>query len=62
MNHPKRKIIACPPKLIVRRRVSGMGTSPAVLTNAVWALTHKKKPVVPDDFTRGSWRGKNGII
>ena len=30
----------CPPKCDVRRRilVTGMGTSPAVLTNAVWAL------------------------
>ena len=27
--------------------VAGMGTSPAVLTNAVWALAHEKKPVVP---------------
>ena len=27
--------------------VIGMGTSPAVLTNAVWALAHQKKPVVP---------------
>ena len=24
--------------------VAGMGTSPAVLTNAVWALAHQKKP------------------
>ena len=29
--------------------VIGMGTSPAVLTNAVWALAHQKKPVVPDE-------------
>ena len=29
--------------------VAGMGTSPAVLTNAVWALAHQKKPVVPDE-------------
>lgn len=27
-----------------------MGTSPAVLTNAVWALAHQKKPVVPDEI------------
>ena len=27
--------------------VAGMGTSPAVLTNTVWALAHQKKPVVP---------------
>ena len=26
--------------------VAGMGTSPAVLTNAVWALAHQKKSVV----------------
>ena len=26
--------------------VAGMGTSPAVLTNAVWALAHQKKPAV----------------
>ena len=26
--------------------VAGMGTSPAVLTNAVWALAHHKKPIV----------------
>ena len=38
MNYPKRKILACPPKRIARRRVAGMGTSPAVLTNAVRAL------------------------
>ena len=30
--------------------VAGMGTSPAVLTNAVWALAHQKKPVVPDEI------------
>lgn len=29
--------------------VVGMGTSPAVLTNAVWALAHAPKPVVPDE-------------
>ena len=41
----------CPPKCSARRRilVAGMGTSPAVLTNAVWALAHQKKPVVPDE-------------
>ena len=27
--------------------IEGMGTSPAVLTNAVWALAHGEKPVVP---------------
>ena len=29
--------------------VAGMGTSPAVLTNAVWALAHQRMPVVPDE-------------
>ena len=29
--------------------VAGMGTSPAVLTNAVWALAHQKKPILPDE-------------
>ncbi len=29
--------------------VAGMGTSPAVLTNAVWALAHGETPVVPDE-------------
>ena len=30
--------------------IAGMGTSPAVLTNAVWALAHGEKPVVPDEI------------
>ena len=30
--------------------VAGMGTSLAVLTNAVWTLAHQKKPVVPDEI------------
>ena len=30
--------------------VAGMGTSPAVLTNAVWALVHQCVPVVPDEI------------
>ena len=30
-----RKILACPPKCTARRRTAGMGTSSAVLTNAV---------------------------
>ena len=30
--------------------VAGMGTSPAVLTETVWALAHQKKPVVPDEI------------
>ena len=41
----------CPPKCTTRRKVlvAGMGTSPAVLTNAVWALAHQREPVVPDE-------------
>ena len=30
--------------------VAGIGTSPAVLTETVWALAHQKKPVVPDEI------------
>ena len=30
--------------------VAGMGPSPAVLPNAVWALAHQKKPIVPDEI------------
>ena len=30
--------------------IAGMGTSPAVLTETVWALCHQKKPVVPDEI------------
>ena len=30
--------------------VVGMGTSPAVLTETVWALAHSKEPVVPDEI------------
>ena len=28
--------------------VAGMGTSPAVLTETVWALAHQEQPVYPD--------------
>ena len=28
--------------------IAGMGTSPAVLTETVWALGHQKRLVVPD--------------
>ena len=37
---------------LARRKIliAGMGTSPAVLTNAVWALAHGEKPVVPDEI------------
>ena len=44
-----RKILACPPKCTARRMAAGMGSSPAVLTNAVWALVHQKKPIVLDE-------------
>jgi len=30
--------------------IAGIGTSPAVLTETVWALAHQKKPVVPDEI------------
>ena len=30
--------------------LASIGTSPWVLTNAVWALAHHKKPVVPDEI------------
>ena len=30
--------------------IAGMGTSPAVLTETVWALCHQKKPIVPDEI------------
>ena len=30
--------------------VAGMGTSSAVLTNAVWALAHQKMPILPDEI------------
>ena len=30
--------------------VAGMGTSPAVLTETVWALAHQEQPVVPDEI------------
>lgn len=30
--------------------VAGVGTSPAVLTETVWALAHQKSPVIPDEI------------
>ena len=30
--------------------VTGMGTSPAVLTNAVWGLAHQHSPTVADEI------------
>ena len=47
-----KRTIPCPPKLQRRRMIAGMGTSPAVLTEAMWALAHQKKPVVPDEESR----------
>ena len=42
------------PKCAARRRilVAGMGTSPAVLTETVWALAHQEKPVVKDEVVK----------
>ena len=37
--------------------IAGIGISPAVLTETVWALAHQKKPVVPDEIARRSWCG-----
>ena len=43
--------------------VAGMGTSPAMLTNAVWALAHQKKAAVTARSRQGRcWCGENGII
>ena len=51
MKSESKRKISGPPKCLARRRiVAGMGTSPAVLTNAVWALAHHKKPIVPDEI------------
>ena len=30
--------------------IATMGSSPAVLTETVWALAHMKKPIVPDEI------------
>jgi CRISPR-associated protein (TIGR02584 family) len=30
--------------------VLGMRTSPAVMTETVWALAHQEEPVVPDEI------------
>ena len=30
--------------------VAGMGTSPAVLTETVWALAHQKPAIIPDEI------------
>ena len=40
--------------------VVGMGTSPAVMTETVWALSHQSDPIVPDEI--GVFTAKNGKI
>ena len=40
------KALGLPKRTIL---VAGMGTSPAVLTETVWALAHQEQPVVPDE-------------
>ena len=50
---------------LARRKIliAGMGTSPAVLTNAVWALAHREKlAVTTRSRQRKCWCGGNGII
>ena len=43
--------------------IAGMGTSPAVLTETVWALAHQKKSVVPDEIVViTTTSGKNGVV
>ena len=43
--------------------IAGMGTSPAVLTETVWALAHQKKPVVPDKVVViTTTSGKEGVV
>jgi len=39
--------------MIKRRQIliAGMGTSPAVLTNAVWALAHQEKTSLKESLT-----------
>ena len=36
-----KRTIPCPPKLQRRRMIAGMGKSPAVLTETVWALVRQ---------------------
>ena len=52
------------PKCSARRKilVAGMGTSPAVLTNAVWALAHQKNPVVPDEIVVLITKNGKGLL
>ena len=50
MKSDSKRTIPCPPKRDARRRIAGMGTSPAVLTNAVRALAHQRMPIVPDEI------------
>ena len=44
------RTIPCPPKLQRRRMIAGMGTSPAVLTETVWALALKVKGSRKDEI------------
>ena len=41
-----KRTIPCPPKLQRRRMIAGMGTSPAVLTETVWALAHQENELM----------------
>ena len=49
---------------LARRKIliAGMGTSPAVLTNAVWALAHQKRPVVPDEIVVFITKDGKGLL
>lgn len=41
---------------------AGIGTSPAVLTETVWALAHRENPVVPDEIVAVTTKlGKNAL-
>ena len=43
--------------------IAGMGTSPAVLTETVWALAHQAQPVVPDEIAVITTRsGKDALV
>ena len=42
--------------------IAGMGTSPAVLTETVWALAHQAESVVPDETVRPGVRLENETV
>ena len=43
--------------------IAGMGTSPAVLTETVWALAHQAESVVPDEIAVITTRsGKDALV